>query len=178
MLVGGLRDQLAPLLFDLLGLRFLPVLMRHLTTPERHYIFGNAGARALEIVVFDESQEALFLTAFESVEAYRVMDDRDLMDHWCDESRAAGTTVKQWGGTWTDEAPLLFNLQPFRYVIKGEDGSIEVVAPFCEPVVRRLAPGEHPFTARASLPDETEQPEPDAAEVPLREGARWVRSKG
>lgn len=162
---------------DLVTIR--STLMRSLTYPDRHYSFDDQSAPDLEIVVFDIQLEALFLVTFDQVDAFRVVQGRDLMDHWSDASRAAGTSVKQWGGSWIDEAPLLFaSEQTFRYAIKCDDEGIEVVAPNCEPRVRQLTADEKPFTKSVPTAEQLLEPDRHPVTSPLREGARFVRSKG
>ncbi len=162
---------------DLVSVR--STLMRSLTYPDRHYTFGDPGAPGLEIILFDNRTESLLLVTFNKVDAFRVANGRDLMDHWSDESRAAGTTVKQWGGSWTQEAPLLFRDDgTFRYAIKCDDECIEVVAPYCTPYIRELTADELTITKSPPTRDQIPEPSSDLAMAPLVEGARFIRTKG
>jgi len=162
---------------DLVSVR--STLMRSLTYPDRHYTFADPAAPGLEIFLFDNQTESLFLVTFDKVDAFRVANGWDLMDHWSDKSRAAGTSVKQWGGSWAKEAPLLFRDDTtFRYAIKCDDECIEVVALYCTPYIRELTSDE--LTITKSVPTKDQIPEPSSypAMAPLIEGARFVRTKG
>jgi len=145
----------------------------------RHYTFGDPAAPALEIILFDNQTESLFLVTFDKADAFRVANGRDLMDHWSDESRAAGMSVKQWGGSWTQEAPLLFRDDAtFRYAIKCDVECIKVVALYCTPYIREPTLDELTITKSVPTKDQIPEPSSDPAMAPLVEGARFVRTKG
>tara|TARA_A200000159_G_scaffold160554_1_gene180890 strand:- start:43 stop:537 length:495 start_codon:yes stop_codon:yes gene_type:complete len=94
-------------------------------------ILGNPKHKDIDLIarVFHEETEALYELAFETVNAYRLLDEHGLLYLWSSE-RPKKNTFKLKGHPWHKESPLSFamgNNQEWSHMLVTNDECLEVI---------------------------------------------------